>query len=206
MDLTSSPAVPAFTDAPSPAAPPCWSRVTLALAAWGAAAAAVALGGAWPDLPRLLMPLTLLTSVALFALSWRRGGGARAIAAHLPLRVAIGYHVLRAPIGAAFLVAYARGALPGSFAVVAGVGDVIAGLLAIPAMFSTNRRLVLAWNLLALADILLVLSRGLPQILLGDAAAAAPFLRAPFPLLPTFVVPLVLITHAIVLARLWRRA
>jgi hypothetical protein len=186
----------------SATAPPRWSRVALALAAWGAASAAVAYGGLLAHVPRPLVPLALVGSVGLFVLGWRRGGVARAIADHLPLRLAVGYHIVRAPIGAAFLVAHAHGALPGSFAIAAGVGDIVAGLLAIPAMLTTSRRLVLAWNVLALLDILMVLSRGIPTIALGDAAAAAPFLRAPFPMLPTFVVPLVLITHLIVFARL----
>lgn len=183
--------------------------VRLHLLLWAALAAALAASGALAVLPRPIIPLVLLGSVAAFWFAARRPGLARSIVDNLDLRLAIGLHVVRAPIGAAFLVLQARGTLPAEFAVPAGVGDLFAGLLAVvalvalPATTRARRLIVGGWNLLALADILMVIVIAQRIILFGETPHA--FLTFPFPMLPLFLVPLILITHGIVFARLRRR-
>lgn len=183
-------------------------HLAIPLVLWGAAALALVASGALALLPRPVIPATLGLSVIAFFGAARRPGFARSVLEGLDLRAAVGLHVIRAPIGAAFLVMGARGLLPASFALPAGVGDVAAGLgalaalTALPATTRARRLLVLFWNAGALADILMVIVLAQRLILFGDAT---PFLAFPFPMLPLFVVPLVLITHGIVFWRLGRR-
>ena len=187
------------------------TRLRRPIAAWALAALAVAASGVLAHAPRAVVPLLLFGPVIAFALAARRPGLARDTYERLPIAVAIGFHVLRAPIGAVFLVACARGDLPSSFAVPAGVGDVLAGLGAVVALVALAREwprartVVTAWNLFAFADIVMVVANAQRLIVFGDDAAVRPFLAFPFPLLPLFVVPVVFITHGIVHFRYTRR-
>lgn len=180
------------------------------LCVWFAAALAVAASGALAHAPRPVVPLLLLAPVIAFALAARRRGDglARRVLERLPLAAAIAVHVPRALVGAAFLVAAAHGRLPRAFALPAGYGDILAGLGALGALalLPTRPRLVRAWNLLALVDIVLVVASAQRFIVFGGADAARPFFAFPFPMLPTFLVPLVLISHGIVAWRLRRRS
>src|SRR5687767_2243756 len=63
------------------------------------------------------------------------------------------FHLTRVAAGAYFLVLYRRGVLPGEFAVVAGWGDIAAGLGALvvaltclPVRSGIHRAALLAWN------------------------------------------------------------
>jgi hypothetical protein len=120
------------------------------------------------------------------------------------------FHLVRVVAGVGFLVLHQRGQLTGDFALVAGWGDIAVGLtaplavLALPADTLARRRVVGLWSVLGLLDILAVI--GNAQRLLffsGTPDALAPLTRFPFSLLPLFIVPLVLITHFTVMARLW---
>ena len=62
---------------------------------------------------------------------------------------------------------------------------------------------ILAWNVFGLADILNVL-RGAIQLGLADPDQVAVMTAFPMSLLPTFVVPLVTVTHVLIFVRLWR--
>jgi hypothetical protein len=109
-------------------------------------------------------------------------------------------HALR-HLGLAFLVPGLVGeALPSSFALAAAYGDMISGLLAILSLVALRRRLGLAlplvwlFNIVGTADLLNALRR-------ADAVA---HLETTW-YIPTFVVPLLLVTHAMIFARLLRR-
>ena len=67
-----------------------------------------------------------------------------------------------------------------------------------------RRRVVFTWNLVGLLDMLMVFVTAQRLILFGDDPDALVQL-AKFPLLmvPTFIVPIVLITHLVVFAHLW---
>jgi hypothetical protein len=126
------------------------------------------------------------------------------------LRPLVLFHLVRVVVGVGFLVLHQRGQLTGEFARFAGWGDIAVGLaaplavLALPADTLARRRVVGLWNVLGLIDILgvvgnaqrLLFFSGIPDVL-------APLTRFPFSLLLLFIVPLVLITHFTVLARLW---
>ncbi len=121
-----------------------------------------------------------------------------------PFRVAL--TVLIAPhafrhIGMSFLVpTLNHGTLPTDFATAAAYGDLIAGLLALFAILalqlSTRFALPFVWlfNLVGVADLANALRH----------AEAVPHF-GPTWFIPTFIVPLLLVTHALIFVRLLKR-
>lgn len=131
--------------------------------------------------------------------------------ATLDPRWLIAVHLARF-VGFYFLVLYDRGELPRGFALYGGWGDIIvATLAALLLLFMSDlstardRVLVGIWNTIGLVDVLAVVAAAVRSGL-ADAASMAPLLRLPLSLLPTFVVPLLIATHAILFLRLRRPA
>jgi hypothetical protein len=119
------------------------------------------------------------------------------------------FHLTRVAAGAYFLVLYRRGVLPGEFAVVAGWGDIAAGLGALvvalaclPVRSGIHRAALLVWNVAGLIDILGVLGNGI-RVFTSNPAIAQPFTSLPLAMLPTFVVPIVIVTHVLLFG--WAR-
>ena len=130
-------------------------------------------------------------------------------AAGVSLRPLVAYHLVRF-VGLAFLAFAVAGRLPAEWAVKAAWGDIAVAILAgFVAMFflpvvSLRRWLVLfLWNLVGLADIAFVLATGIP-IAVRDVSAMSPLREWPLVLLPTFVVPLILVTHVVIFVRLFK--
>ena len=114
------------------------------------------------------------------------------------------FHVTRVAAGAYFLALYSRGVLPAEFAIPAGWGDIAVGITAvvvaascIPIRAAWQQIALLTWNAAGLFDILFVLSSGI-RLFLRDAAILGIFTELPMSLLPTFVVPIVLVTHVLI--------
>lgn len=108
-------------------------------------------------------------------------------------------HTLR-HVGLTFLVPVVAGpGMPAGFAAGAGYGDLASGLLALVALIALHGRwraavpLVWLFNVVGTADLM----TALPQ------AAAVPHFAATW-FIPTFVVPLLLMSHAMIFARLLR--
>src|SRR5262249_9146924 len=111
-------------------------------------------------------------------------------------------------VGLYFLRACGGGDLPREFAVPAAIGDTavaaLAVLLVVFGRWITRRPgIVLAWNLLGLADILLVVAKA-ARLSLADPPSMAALLRLPLSLLPTFLVPIIVASHVLLLVRLRR--
>lgn len=184
--------------------------LVLVVLGWLAAAVLVGATGVAAH-ARPLVPLMILGPVVAWVVAYRRSPTWRARVDALPLAGLIGLHVARAPIGLGLLLAYQRGLLPAAFAIKAGWGDLAVGLAAIAAAGAartpTPPRWLTAWNLLGVADIAVAV--GTAQYLFVVArepllTAGAPHL--PFILLPGFIVPVVLVTHVAIAARLRRAA
>jgi hypothetical protein len=126
------------------------------------------------------------------------------------VRALVLVHVTRFAAGLSFLVLYGRGALPYAFAVPGGVGDIIVAVMAIGVVLATDGRstrgrwLLGAWNLLGLADILMVVATAV-RIGVADPGSMAALLRLPLSLLPTWLVPIIIATHLIIFVRILRR-
>ncbi|MCC6622367.1 MAG: hypothetical protein IT385_13980 [Deltaproteobacteria bacterium] len=188
----------------------------VALLAWLALAATVSATG----LLQRVLPLTaalFATAVIGTLVAWRRSAALRAWTQGLDLRVPILLHVIRIGFGALFLAELAAGRLPATFAERGGYGDILAGALALIAALAIGRppagraqpasasgRLWgWAFSVVGLAVILLVFATA--QV--GALAERDPLIigaigRLPYSLLPTLVVPLVVLTHVLVMQRL----
>ena len=158
-----------------------------------------------PPLPQILIAaLTLMILTVAWASVWFR-----AWLVALDVRVLVLVHVTRFVAGLAFLVFYGRGALPYAFAVPGGAGDMLVAVLAVPVVLLTDARatrrrgLVLGWNVLGFADILMVVATA-ARIGAVEPAAMAALLRLPLVLLPAFLVPIIIATHVILFVRLRR--
>jgi hypothetical protein len=183
------------------------THVFVVLLVWFSVLLGLGVGGLIDHLPPLVVPVGLIGSTAALVLAHRRSASLRAWARTLNVRVLVGYHVLRAPIGLWFLMAYRNGELPGELALRAGWGDILCGLLALLVLplglvRARDRKLLWAWNLLGTLDILMVIVTAQKMIIFDDAAGMRDAIGYPFVLLPWFVVPLVLVTHALLFARL----
>jgi hypothetical protein len=205
--LTMNDILPAASS-PSPLLP-MRRRLRIGLGAWACGALLVSASGVMESLPPAVIPLLLGGSVLAFCLACARSRAFRASVLSLDPRPAVLFHLVRVVAGAGFLVLHARGQLPGAFALQAGWGDIAVGLaaplvaLALPADTRLKRGVVLAWSVVGLLDILWVVGNAQRMILFeGDLRVPATLTRFPFSLLPLFIVPLVFITHGLVLARL----
>jgi hypothetical protein len=169
---------------------------------WAALGVALAALGALPHAPPIAVAF-VAGSCALAIAAYRRGGATRAWADALPLPPLVAVHAIRLVIGAVFLWQYARGRLPAEFAVRGGIGDIVVGALAIPAALAAHRRgRVIAFTLFGLADILLVFATAMYLLLVArDPLMLGALGQVPYALLPLGVVPAVILSHALVLAR-----
>jgi hypothetical protein len=116
-------------------------------------------------------------------------------------------------VGLIFLVLYAGGRLPGAFALPAGCGDVLVGLLApiVGIAFARQSRgsasLVRAWNWLGIADLVVAVATGFlssPSRFQMLALDRPNELISAFPLvmIPVFLVPLSILFHLASLEKL----
>jgi hypothetical protein len=184
--------------------------ILAAAAAWLLAACLVG-GSGWfaalrPPAPQLI--LAGLTIVLLLAA--RLWAPLRQFVATVDVRALVLFHLTRF-VGFYFLALHARGDLPWAFAVPGGWGDnavaaaALLLVLGVRADSPRGRRAYLAWNVLGLLDILAVVLTA-ARLAFADPASMRSLLRLPLSLLLTFVVPVIIATHVLMLARLARTA
>ena len=195
---------------------PTWPRYAWSFATWlGLALLFSALGVLTPE-RRFAIPVVIAGAFGALVLAYRRDAEFRSLADQVDLRIVLALHAIRAAAGAAFLALMHQGRLAPEFALVAGWGDIAAGAGALALMpllgaglplAGFRRRALAAWNTFALADILLVVFTAQRILLVrGDVEAMRGLLDFPGPVLPLFLVPLVLATHVLVFVRLKRQA
>jgi len=120
------------------------------------------------------------------------------------MRWLVAIHLVRF-VGIYFLYLYARRELPYSFAVWGGVGDVVVSILALFVIsVSPTRPALIIWNLLGLGDILAV------AFTAAHSEAVVPgsmhqLNHFPLILLPTIIVPVIIVTHGLMLLRMFRQ-
>ncbi len=155
-----------------------------------------------PPAPQLvLLGLTLL-ALALVTLNRSIRDWVEA----LDTRSIVAFHVLRLVAGLAFLIMYMRGLLPGAFARTRRLGRCHRGGArgdAPPhaAAGVEGGRAYAAWNLLGFADIIFVVFTA-ARLGLANPASMGALLQLPLSLLPTFLVPLIIVSHIVLLRRL----
>jgi hypothetical protein len=182
--------------------------VTLSLVSvWFALAVLLGAGGVfapppggypWPVLVAIAGPVTLF----LIDQRFLRGVLFRGIHS-LDRQVLVALQIWRVG-GLFFLVEWARGHLPGGFALPAGVGDILVGLSAplVVARLARGQgeRAFAWWNALGLLDLVVAVSAGVlhasgPLGVLTGELPSDLVARYPLSVVPTFLVPLAIILH-----------
>jgi len=173
---------------------------------WLAVATAVGFTGVIGAVPMgpQLIALTL-TVVAVFVSS--RVAAVRQSVDALPIQALVGVHIARF-IGIAFLVLGARGELSPLFAERAGWGDLTTATIAVVLLViglarTIPPRLLLAWNVFGIIDLIVAVTTAAFVVVRGDVPGMDPLLRLPLVLVPIFAVPLLFATHIALFRRLW---
>jgi len=119
----------------------------------------------------------------------------RAIVSGIPQHWLIGIQTFRI-MGIVFLVRYFQGQLPGVFAIPAGLGDFVTGLMAPVVAYwwfagkPSARTAAIAWNLFGMADLVNAVVLG---ALTGGGGGGIVF---PIVLIPTYAVPRAFLIHS----------
>jgi hypothetical protein len=180
--------------------------VVLIALGWLIAATAVGATGVAGVLPPPVVLFTL--TLIVLAGGWLHAGF-RAWLATIDVRWLVALHLTRF-VGFYFLYLYGRGELPYAFAVPGGWGDIAVATLAAallvwgPPRGGLRRAAYITWNVIGLADILFVVATA-ARLATADPGAMVALLRLPLTLLPTFLVPLIIASHVILLVRLVSR-
>lgn len=129
----------------------------------------------------------------------------------------IGVHAVRV-LGVSFLILHHQNRLPAPFAPLAGWGDILVGLAALPVAIAVaqfglkkTRAWVLAFTSFGLADLILAIGLGVvsspgpTQLIFGQPDSSIMTLL-PWLIIPGFLVPLLITAHLALLYRIWREA
>jgi hypothetical protein len=196
-----------------------WLAIALALMTWFAVIWQLAQFNAFrtaPDIRLPAIPLAIAIPVVTGLILLTRSQRVATLLATVPPSWLIGIQVFRV-FGFVFLVRWAHGQLPGAFALPAGTGDVLVGLLALPVALYVQsgarggRAAAYAWNVLGITDFVVAVTMGTltspgrlqlfaldqPNSVTGDASLV---------LIPAFFVPLFTILHGLSLCQLKRAA
>lgn len=182
-----------------------WFTLVLALGAAGVLRPAVIFG-----LPALGWAVAIpLATLTLLLLATEKG---RERVLKAPLSALIIVHALRL-LGFWFVLLHAAGRLPAPFAPVAGWGDILAGVLALPAawlavkMPQRGSKMILTWNIIGAVDLVAAVTLGLtslpgPTRVFMDAPGSEAMNFLPWFIIPGFLVPSLLTLHLVVFYRL----
>jgi hypothetical protein len=176
--------------------------VILILGAWICLAAGVAVAG-WVESANALGVAGIiwtLTALALLA-CWKVSTLQRWVMT-VELRWLVLVHLTRF-VGFYFFILSSRGELPFAFAAPAGWGDIIVAALAVLLLALSNARnwtMLIIWNTVGLTDILFVVMTAL-RLGLEDGRSMHALREFPLSLLPTFLVPLIIVSHVLIFFR-----
>jgi hypothetical protein len=150
-------------------------------------------------------PLLAAAALALVSTS------ARHAMLSLPLPLMVGLNIGRV-FAVLFLLLAGEGRLSGPFPYFAGLGDIITGLVAIRVIGlardpERHPTAIHAWNAFGMADLVLAIALGVTStanspVQLFASPGSQAMQHLPFSFVPTVLVPLYMIMHAIVFARL----
>jgi hypothetical protein len=187
------------------------------IALWIGLAYALAVRGFFSAPPaRAVPPIALaLIPLAIGYLGFLTIRPVRAVLEEIPLPWMIGVQLYRA-VGFVFLVEWMMGALPATFALPAGIGDMAIGLAApfVAARLQRGaphaRNWAILWNVFGLADLVVAVTTGvlsspgsLHMLALDSQSQALTML--PLVLVPTIAVPFSILLHLVSLHRLTGR-
>jgi hypothetical protein len=157
-----------------------------------------------PRLPALALPAIILALSGLLLVVFLRVPGLRDWTASLDVRALVLLHVSRL-VGLYFLFLHQQGELPRAFAVPAGAGEIVIAVMALPVVFAPlsaagRQRAIRIWSIVGFVNLLLVVFT-LARLLLVSPAQLRALTQLPLSLHPTFLLPLLLAAHGVVLLR-----
>jgi hypothetical protein len=202
---------------PGPTRLAIWLAIAVPWTAWLAGIWTLALNGAFlPGATRIpVLPLAILGPLLMLPVLLRSKRIAGLLDA-MPPSWLVGVQLYRV-LGGAFLVAWMAGGPPTVFALPAGIGDLLTGLLALPVAAvlqrdpAQGRTAALGWNALGLLDLVTAIALGAmtaPGPLQLMAFDHPNLLVGAYPevLIPAFIVPSSIMLHALSLRQLRRSA
>jgi len=192
------------------------AKVTLAAAigVWIGLAAAAA-GAGWVTISRPVPVVGLFVAVPLLAAALATAWpAARKAMLSIPMPVMVALNVVRV-FAVLFLMLAAEGRLTGPFPYSAAWGDIITGVVALPVLWllkdgaARYTTAIAAWNLFGTADLVLAIAFGVTsaegsplQLFPGPGSEAMQ--HVPWSFVPTVLVPIWLVLHAIIAVQLRR--
>jgi len=192
-----------------------WLAIALPFTAWLAVVWWLAVDGALrprPGIPSL--PIAILLPVVIGLPFVLRSEHIGAVLDATPPSWLVGLQLYRI-FGGIFLVQWSRGGISGTFALPAGIGDVLVGVLALSVAYLLHvgappaRRLAMVWNILGLVDFAIAIGIGILsapgplQVIIPDT----PNLQLgtfPTVMIPAFAVPSSILLHVLSLRQLRR--
>ena len=167
-----------------------WWWTVIFLAGWLITVWVLAVRGAFASLSSgsaiaqlAFVPLVILILLGAAQFAATRSAVLTAALDAAPLSWLVGIQVYRV-LGLVFLLAWSRGFQPGYFALPAGIGDALVGVLAIPLALGLRsgtpfvRRLALGWNILGIVDTVNAVSMGVTSAVVQLQAAPSSGLSA----------------------------
>lgn len=193
-----------------------WSIVAIILALWIGTIWTLAVRGVFQrDIGNVpVLPIAIFLPVVLGLFLVTRSETVASLLDATPPSWLVGVQVYRI-LGGMFLVYWIRDAIPGAFALPAGIGDVATGLLALPAAvwvssgLTIGRKIGIRWNIFGLVDFAVAVSTGFltspgPGHLLALDHPNTLIATFPTVMVPAFAVPFSIILHALSLRQLKR--
>ena len=162
-----------------------------------------------------LLPFGILVPILIGLWMFLKSETLKAAAAALPLSWLLAIQAYRV-IGVAFLFVWISGEMPAEAAIPGGVGDVLVGLLAIPAALAVRtatkgaRQIAYGWNYLpGILDFVTAVATGYPASpgplqLLAQGHPNTMVAQYPMVLFPVFAIPISSVLHGVCLWRLGR--
>ncbi|HEV2097715.1 MAG TPA: hypothetical protein VGR45_02180 [Stellaceae bacterium] len=195
-----------------------WLGIMIPFTLWPAVIWGGAVNGVFrPDTARLpLLPIAIFLPVIIGAPILLRSKRIGQVLDAMPTAWLVALQLYRV-FGAIFLASWMRGAAPGAFALPAGIGDMITGLLAVPVAISLAtgtveaRKAAVAWNIFGLADFAVAVFMGLitspgPFQLIVPSVPSIGAGAYPTVMIPAFAVPSSVLLHVLSLRQLRRRS
>jgi hypothetical protein len=192
------------------------AKIVLAavIGVWIGLAAAVA-GAGWLPISRPVPVVGIFVMVPLLAAALATAWpAARKAILSIPMPVMVALNIVRV-FAVLFLMLAAEGRLTGPFPYSAAWGDIITGVVAVPVLWllkdggARHTTAIAAWNLFGAADLALAITFGITsaegsplQLFPGPGSEAMQ--HVPWSFVPTVLVPIWLILHAIIAVQLRR--
>jgi hypothetical protein len=195
-----------------------WLAIAIPFTLWLAVVWAMAVNGAFQPIPGVVrlprLPIAIFAPVIIGLFFLLRSKSIAAFLDATPAPWLIALQVYRI-FGGIFLVNWMHGTVAGVFAVPAGIGDALTGIMALPVALllasgtARGRSAAMAWNIFGLLDFAVAITLGTlsspgPFQIFGLDIPASLAGTYPTVLIPAFAVPSSILLHALSIRQLRR--